>query len=136
MDDAVSQTIPSKLSLVSPRLNKTLSATTIGNIVTSEVTNEATDLQIALGLLTQDSKKVVDKLYGYRVTCRYMRWGNFICLLPMLLIQTLLFRESLTRVLIQIIADNFDADISPPNFGFKTIPTILRSTGKTPDKIL
>ena len=70
MDDVVSQTL-SMLSLVSPKLNKTLSAAIIGNIVTSEVTHEATDLQIALGLLTRDSKKVVDKLYDYRVTCGY-----------------------------------------------------------------
>ena len=48
MDDAVSQTLSSMLSLVSPKLNKTLSAAMIGNIVTSEVTNEAIDLQIPL----------------------------------------------------------------------------------------
>ena len=82
IDDPVYQTLSSMLSLVSPKLNKTLSAAIIGNIVTSEVTHEATDLQIALGLLTRDSKKVVDKLYDYRVTCSYdevVRFKKEVC---------------------------------------------------------
>ena len=117
MDDAVSQRLSSMLSLVSPKLNKTLSVAIIGDIVTSEVTNEATDLQIALGLLTRDSKKVVDKLYDYSVTCSYD--------------EVVRFKKSAAHAsykdtsvqgishagtgLIQIIADNFNADISPSN---------------------
>ena len=100
MDDADSQTLSSMLSLVSPKLNKTLSVAIIGDIVTSEVTNGATDLQIAPGLLTRDSEKVVDKLYDYRVTCSYDEMVRFRNLLPMLLIKTPVLRESLTRVLV------------------------------------
>ena len=120
MDDADSQTLSSMLSLVSPKLNETLYFAIIGDIVTSEVTNEATDLsdlQIALGVLTRDSEKVVDKLYDYRVTCSYD--------------EVVRFRKSAAHAsykdtsvqgiyhagtgLIQIIADNFDADIYPSN---------------------
>lgn len=52
-------------------MNRTLAAAMVGNIVTSQVTNQPTDLQIALGLLTRDSKKVVDQLYHFKVTCSY-----------------------------------------------------------------
>ena len=117
MDDIISPTLSSLLSLISPKLNKTLAAAMIGNIITSQVTNQATDMQIALGILTRDSKKVVDKLYDYRVTCSYD--------------EVVRFKKSAARAsyadtrlqgisdssngLIQIIADNFDADISSPN---------------------
>ena len=58
--DIVSPTLSSLLPLVSPKLNRTLPAAMIGNIVTRQVTHMDTDLQIALGILTQDSKKNVD----------------------------------------------------------------------------
>ena len=72
IDNPVSQTLSSMLPLVSQKLNKTLSAVIIENITT----------QIALGLLTRDSKKVVDKLYDYRVTCSYdevVRFKKEVC---------------------------------------------------------
>ena len=110
MDDAVSQTLSSMLSLVSPKLNKTLSAAIIGNIVTSEVTNEATDCP---RFTYPGFQKVVDKLYDYRVTCSYQEVGKF---------KKSAAHASYTDTsvqgishagtdLIQIIADNFNADI-------------------------
>ncbi|MPC81316.1 hypothetical protein E2C01_075923 [Portunus trituberculatus] len=72
MDETVSPTLSSLISLISPKMKRTsLAAAMVGNIVTSQVTNQPTDLQIALGLLTRDSKKVVDQLYDFRVTCSY-----------------------------------------------------------------
>ncbi len=79
----------------------------IENVVTSQGTNQVTDLQIALGLLTRNSKKVVDQLYNFRVTCSYD--------------EVVRFKKSAAHAdtsaqgisgLIQIIADNFDTDIS------------------------
>ena len=54
IDDAiadVSSTMLNLLSLVSPKLNSSLSACIVGNIVTSMVTNRSTALHIALGVL-------------------------------------------------------------------------------------
>ena len=62
MDDSISPTLSSLLSLICSKLNKTLPAAMIGNIVTSQVTNQYTDLQIALGVLNWNSKKIVDQL--------------------------------------------------------------------------
>ena len=58
--DIVSPTLSSLLTLISPKLNRTMPPAVIGNIITSQVTHMDTDLQIALGILTRDSKKNVD----------------------------------------------------------------------------
>ena len=54
MDETVSLTLSSLFSLISPKMNRTLASPMVGISVTSQVTNQPTDLQIALGLLTRD----------------------------------------------------------------------------------
>ena len=117
MNEAVSPTLSSVLSLVSSKLNQTLPAAMIGNIVTSQITNQATDLQIALGVLTRDSKKIVDQLYQYRVTCSYDEVARFkkSAALASYTDTSVQGLADSSSGLVQIIADNFDADISSPN---------------------
>lgn len=139
MDETVSPTLSSLLSLISPKMNRTLAAAMVGNIVTSQVTNQPTDLQIALGLLTRDSKKVVDQLYHFKVTCSYD--------------EVMRFKKSAAHAsysdaglqglsdagdgLIQIVADNFDADISSPNGKLSThalAMIVIQPSAKSPEK--
>ena len=59
------------LAKISPKLDKTLLAILIGNIITSLLTNSFTTLQIALGVLMKDSKDLVNHFYDSGVTCSY-----------------------------------------------------------------
>lgn len=56
---------------LSSKLDHTLTALLIGNIITSVLTKTATDLQIALGVLLRDSKDLVLHFHDYLVTCTY-----------------------------------------------------------------
>ena len=58
------------LLLVSPKLNSSLSACMVGNIVTSMVTNWPTSLQIALGVLVRQKSRI-EQLYDFAVTSSY-----------------------------------------------------------------
>ena len=58
------------LSLASPKLDSSLSACMVGNIVTSMVTNRPTALQIALGVLVRQ-KSLTEQLYDFGVTSSY-----------------------------------------------------------------
>ena len=75
------------------------------------------DLQIALGILTRDSKKIVDKLNDYKVTSSYDEVARF-KKAAALAAFTDTCVQGITDArtgLIQIIFDNFDADISSTN---------------------
>ena len=87
----------------------------VGNIVTSQVTHM--DLQIALGILSRDSKKNVNKLNDYKVTSTYDEVVRFkkstaIAACTDTCVQGI---TDARTGLIQIIFDNFDADISSTN---------------------
>ncbi len=49
----------------------------IGNIIASVVTNQATSLQIALGVLMSDHKSLIRELAKYNVTCSYDETRRF-----------------------------------------------------------
>ena len=59
------------LTKVSEKLNQSLPALLVGNIITSVVKNLATPLQIALAVLLRDSKEQVQSFYDFGVTCSY-----------------------------------------------------------------
>ena len=139
--EAASDTLLTLLAALSPKLDKTLPALLIGNIVTSVITNQATALQIALGVLLRDSKAAVNHMYSYRVTCSYD--------------ELLRFKKSAAAAaivdpchqgisdakhgMVQVIADNFDVDISSPNGKLSThslamIVTQVRNDDETNDK--
>ena len=68
--DQCSETLLSLLAQISPRLNGTLPALLIGNMVTNAVRNMPTTLQIALGVTTRE-KFIIKVLHDFSVTCSY-----------------------------------------------------------------
>ena len=115
--NSVSQTVKSFLCAISPKLDDTLPSILIGNIITSVLNNTATDLQVALGVLLRDSKDLISHFHDYHVTCSYD--------------EILRFKKSAAvsaaddpsqqgisdakSGLVQIVVDNFDAEIASPN---------------------
>jgi len=79
--EASSSTLLTLLATQSSKLNKTLPPLFIGNIVTSVLKNQATALQVALGVLLRDSKAIVSNMYDNRVTCSYDELLHFKSLL-------------------------------------------------------
>ena len=66
-----SDTLCQLLGAVSPRLDGTPPAYMISNIVTSQVLNTYTDLQIDLGISLQAQKDLIEHFSYYKVTCPY-----------------------------------------------------------------
>ena len=111
--EAVSETLQSLLAAISPKLKDTLPALMIGNIVTSMVCNQPTDLQISIGVLLRRSKTILGYLHDFGVTCSYH--------------EVLCFKKSAAIAagkdpsihgisnsdsgLVQTVVDNFDTDI-------------------------
>ncbi len=59
------------LSSLSPKLDNTLPAVLIANIITSVLANHPTDLQISLAVLLRESKELVKTMNSFGVTCTY-----------------------------------------------------------------
>jgi hypothetical protein len=94
---------------------KNLDEQHLGNILTASVSRGFTPLQIALSVAVRD-KSIIDLLYKYGVTCSYDEYR--------------LFKTSAAKSacearkggvfkskdgLVQVVADNFDANISSQN---------------------
>ena len=115
--ESIPITLDALLAAVSPKLDKTLPALLIGNIVTSVVRNQPTDLQVALGVLLRDSKMMVSHMNDYRVTCSYdevLRFKKSAAVAAAIDPS----QQGIADVndgLVQVICDNFDADISSPS---------------------
>ena len=112
-----SDTLLKLLAALSKRLDRTLPALLIANIITSVLRNSPTPLQVALGILLRDSKAVISHMYDYRVTCSYdevLRFKSSAAVAA----STNPANQGISDAkdgLIQIVADNFDSDISSPN---------------------
>ena len=133
-----SGTLLKLLAALSTRLDRTLTAPLIANIITNVLRNSPTPLQVALGILLTDSKTVISHMYDYRVTCSYD--------------EVLLFKSSTAVVasthpanqgisdskdsLIQIVADNCNGDISSPNGKLSThsMAMIIMQPARNSDK--
>lgn len=132
--EAASDTLLSLLAKISPKLENTLRAILIGNIVTGTLNNTPTALQIALGILLKDSKEIISQLHEFGVTCTYD--------------EVLRFRKSAAAAasqekalsgivdknvgMIQAVADNFDAEISSQNGKISTHSLALLLTQPQP----
>ena len=135
--DSSSATFQVLLKNISPALDKTLPALLMGNMVTSTLRRHPTDLQIALGVLMRDSKKLINNLYDFGVTCSYDEVQRFKRSAAKAASQDISLQgiSDATNGLVQVIADNFDADISCPNGKLSThsLATIItqpeRETG-------
>ena len=115
--DDCSPTLLHLLSQISPKLGDTLQASLIGNVITSTVNLQATTLKVSLGLLMKD-KSLIDKCYGFGITCSYDEVIRFKASAAQaasqkinLLIQGVFDNET---GLVQAVAENFDATISSP----------------------
>ena len=112
-----SDTLLKLLAALSKRLDRTLPALLIANIITSVLRNSPTPLQVALGILLRDSKAVISHMYDYRVTCSYdevLRFKSSAAVAA----STNPANQGISDAkdgLIQIVADNFNSDISSPN---------------------
>ena len=115
LDDA-SQTLLHLLSLLSTKLNSTLPAAMIGNIVTSIVTNRHTSLQVALGVTVRE-KSIIECLHNFRVTASYDEILRFKASVSHAAAQSqeITGLKECSAGLVQTIADNFDANISTQN---------------------
>ena len=129
-----SQTLMDLLSLVSPKLNKTLPAALIGNMITSTCTLRVSMLQVALGLLFRE-RRIIDHLYEYKVCASYdevRRYKISAASHATSNSKESMFAESGSRSgLIQGISDNFDASLSTQN-GMKqthALATIITQHG-------
>lgn len=117
MSYSVSQTMMDLLASLSDNLNNTLPALLIGNIITSIISNKATNLQLALGNLIRDSKALINHIYQFRVTCSYdeiLRFKKSAALAATKDIKLSGIHQG-SMGLIQAVADNFDANISSQN---------------------
>ena len=105
------------LAKISPKLDRTLPAILIGNIITSLLTNSFTTLQIALGVLMRDYKDLVNHFYDFGITCSYdgiIRFKKSAALAATTQSSLSGISDNHTRM-VQTIADNFVADISSQN---------------------
>ena len=104
------------LSEISPKLDSTVQAAMIGNIVMSVVNSRATCLQISLGVLLNQKRKLVDQFHDFGVTSSYneLRRFKISCASTMANSPRLGLFDS-KKGLVQVVADNYDTEISSQN---------------------
>ena len=113
----VSCTLSKLLRYVSPQLTElSLPSLLVGNLITSVVAKRYTSLQIALAILVE-RKALVDHLYDYRITCSYDELLRFRTSAAVWTVnrRTYDIIAHYLKGLVQVIADNFDCDISSMN---------------------
>ena len=117
-----SNTLHDVLSRVSQKLQQSLPALLIGNIITSVVKNLATPLQIALAVLLRDSKDQVKAFFDFGVTCSYDELLRFKKSAAFTANDNMDLTELTKEVdsLIQGVGDNFDQEICSQNGKLQT----------------
>ena len=113
----VSPTLSKLLTCISPSLTEhSLPAILLGNIITSIVAKRYTNLQIALAIMAQ-KKSTIEHLYDYRVTCSYDELVRFRTSAAAWTAnrQTGDIIGHHTQGIVQVLADNFDCNISSMN---------------------
>ena len=115
--EKISATLLALLSKLSPKLDKTLPAILIGSIVTSILKNYPTGLQIALGVKMGRARQLVELLHEFGISCTY---DELLCFKRSAAIAatkdiSLTGISDHTDGLVQVVVDNFDADISSQN---------------------
>ena len=116
--ESVSDTAALLLSKIAHKFNDSLSQILIGNIITSVVCCQPTDLQIALGVLMRRNKGLISELNKYSVVCSYDEVRLFRYSAAVYVAHNYAeigFGLSGTGNLIHCVCDNFDCEISSPN---------------------
>jgi len=111
-----SETLMTLLSEISKNLEGSLTAMLIGNMVTKEAKNRPTALQVALGIVARE-KHIISLLHDFSVACSYDEVLRFKSSAAHNAI-----RQSNTKGifnskdgLVQVVVDNYDANISSQN---------------------
>ena len=106
--------------------------------MTSVLNNQETTLQVALNVLLRDSKAIVNNMYDYRVTCSYDELLHFkkSAAVAVAVDPNQQGISDARQGLIQVVADNFDCDISSPNGKLSThsLAMIITQPGCRDDK--
>ena len=115
--EAASETLCLLMRALSPKLEDTLPSLLISNIVTSQIINTTTDLQIYLGILLQDQKELISHFHDYKVTCTYDEIKHFRKSAAVAAKDEFTQQSTTnnTSGLIQIVVDNFDTPIASMN---------------------
>ena len=114
--DCVSSTLLSLLSKLSTKLDRTLPAALIGNIVTNAISGRFTTLQIALGVVL-NRKGLIEQFYDFLASCSYDEVLRFkaSAAAAAVNIASLRGHANAEDGLVQLVSDNFDAQISSQN---------------------
>lgn len=112
-----SPTLLALLAAICPNLDSTMPAAMIGHIVTSSVNSYVTNLQLGLSVLLNRQRKLTDELHVYGVTSSYDELRRFRCsaAATMASVPRGLANFDSEHGLVQVVADNFDTQISSPN---------------------
>jgi hypothetical protein len=97
--------------------DQSLPSLLVRNIITSAIKNHPTPLQIALGVLFH-RKKVISHMHDYLVSCSYdevLRFKRSSAVAKYMQICRERRRPVTVEGLVQVIVDNFDAELSSPN---------------------
>jgi len=131
----VSSTLLSLLSKISTKLDHTLPVALIGNIVTNAVSGRFTTLQIALGVVL-NKKGLIEQFHNFLASCSYdevlrLKASAAVAVSSASLIGNVRAEESL----VQLVSDNFDAQMSSQNGLLSTHslamqPTFVNKLGK------
>ena len=111
----VSPTLANLLTAISPKLSGSNQALLIRNIITS-INHQATSFQVALGVLLRE-KQLIDECYAFGICASYDEALRFKTSTAHASCKKKELRGmfSSNSGFIQTGADNYDADVSPPN---------------------
>ena len=111
-----SPTLLRLLSCISNKFASSLAAKTIGYILTAVVTNQPTPLQLALAVLIRD-RSDIDVLNKLGITCTYDELLRFKFSAAHAAANSIdkMGLNAASDGLVQVVADNFDANISSQN---------------------
>ena len=134
LQQPVSDTLMRLLAKLSSKLENTPPAHLIGNIITSSLRNFPTPLQVALGVMVRDSKGLVSQLSSFGVTCTYDELQRF-KKSAAVAASASANKQGISDCkegLIQVVIDNFDADISSQNGKISThsLAMLVSQTGE------
>ena len=74
INDCISETLQKLLSFLSSKLDPTLPAALIGNIITGTLKHHSTSLQISLGVLFRESKKILGYTHNFGIPVLKMKF--------------------------------------------------------------
>ena len=135
--ETISDTVMNFLAMLSPKLDKTLPAILIGSMITTALHCHPTSLQIALGVLIRESKQLINRMYSFGVTCSYMEVLRFKKSAAFYAAQNdnKIGISDCNSGLVQVVVDNFDADISSQNGKLSThsLAMLVTQTQSNPE---